>query len=304
MERNQSLPAASPTKPPPPPIIYHVPDAVDVDRCAQKKAICIISPARLPTETEIKKSVYRLVFATGQCLFVVHAQRPFPIICIAAAAASILYTYQLVRYIVHVGRYNNNIIILCVVYCTLGISPRALLQKCTGTRKTFEQKKCRNRLAENKKTNSVESRIKNWSFAFVDQPTRHCTVEGKVICFRVSFLPHTTSDILFRRYFINLGAWAGDWVIKEIVLDGLTSIHMMRNKRYALLLLAPTTAGSDGRGAIYSYTITICSYNRCVDRYHELLFFNQIIMIIINRHKLKRAFHIISRRFEYRMRIL
>jgi len=51
------------------------------------------------------------------------------------------------------------------------------------------------------------------------------------------------------------------------------------------------------------YTITIlCSYNNCVDRYHELLFFNQIIMIIINRRKLKRAFHTISRRFEYRMR--
>lgn len=197
MERNQSLPAASPTKPPPP-IIYHVPNAVDVDRCAQKKAICIISPALLLNGNRNEKiRLYRLVFATGQCLFVAHAQRPFPI-CITAAAA-ILYTYQLVRHIVHVGRYNNSIITLCAVYCTLGIGPRALLQKCTGTRKTFERKKCRNRLAENKKKNSVESRIKNWSFVFVDRPTRHCTVEGKVICFHVCFLPHTTSDILFRR---------------------------------------------------------------------------------------------------------
>jgi hypothetical protein len=77
--------------------------------------------------------------------------------------------------------------------------------------------------------------------------------------------------------------------------------------RYELLLLAPTQlVRMGGRGAVHTRILLYCmlAYNACVDRYHELLFFNQIFIIIINRRKLKRAFHTIGRRFEYRIRIL
>jgi len=80
-------------------------------------------------------------------------------------------------------------------------------------------------------------------------------------------------------------------------------IHVQHthDAKYALwiITIGYNTAGSDGRGAIHTRVYNNCS----VDRYHELLFFNQILIIIINRRKSKRAFHTIGRRFEYLYRI-
>lgn len=72
-----------PLLPPPLPIIYHVPDAVDVDRCPQKGLFIhyyrLLVYVVVRQKSKQKKKPHRLVFTTGRCLFVIHAPRPIPI---------------------------------------------------------------------------------------------------------------------------------------------------------------------------------------------------------------------------------
>lgn len=89
-------------------------------------------------------------------------------------------------------------------------------------------------------------------------------------------------------------SWASNRAIKEIVRYGHTCIYTWCEistflyMHYCYWLYNSRFGWAWGH--THSYIITICSNNNCVDRYHELLFFNQIIMIIINRRKIKTRF--------------
>jgi len=111
-----------------------------------------------------------------------------------------------------------------------------------------------------------------------------------------------------RNYFIKLGQQqsyqrdCAQWSCMRVWCE-IIAKHYFYYYYYYYYLQQQQVRMGVGPTLVYT-TTTICSYNNCVYRYHELLFFNQIIMIIINRRKLKRAFHTIGCRFEYRMRII